>query len=175
MVDLPKKPETSTGISPETLAEPLPDTSFPGLDKDNLISQIDELENLLAAKKAEVEVEAEAKAQAKAKTIAEESILPRLNVGTDGIPVLVEPVAEEGFSSEKKQTLGPRLEVDNRSENKDEQIINDIIDKIDKEITEDLDELILMLKDSIIDEVKTRLLKELKIVKPDFYKNLKDK
>ncbi len=32
-----------------------------------------------------------------------------------------------------------------------------------------------MLKDSIIDEVKTRLLKELKIVKPDFYKNLKDK
>ncbi|HIF50415.1 MAG TPA: hypothetical protein EYQ42_02580 [Thiotrichaceae bacterium] len=175
MVDLPKKPETSTGISPETLAEPLPDTSFPGLDKDNLISQIDELENLLAAKKAEAEVEAEAKAQAKAKTIAEESTLPQLNVGTDGIPVLVEPVAEEGFSSEKKQTLGPRLEVDNRSENKDEQIINDIIDKIDKEITEDLDELILMLKDSIIDEVKTRLLKELKIVKPDFYKNLKDK
>ncbi len=88
MVDLPKKPETSTGISPETLAEPLPDTSFPGLDKDNLISQIDELENLLAAKKAEAEVEAEAKAQAKAKTIAEESTLPQLNVGTDGIPVL---------------------------------------------------------------------------------------
>jgi len=169
MVDLPKKPETpsgiSTGISPGTLVEPLPDTSFPELDKDNLISQIDELENLLATKKAEAEAEA----------IAEESILPRLNVGTDGIPVLVEPVAEEGFSSEKKQTLELQLEVDNRNENKDEQIINDIIDKIDKEITEDLDELILMLKDSIIDEVKTRLLKELKIVKPDFYKNLKDK
>ena len=37
---------------------------------------------------------------------------------------------------------------------KDDQLINDIIDKVDKEISEDLDELILMLKDSIIDEVK---------------------
>ncbi len=116
-----------------------PGTSLPELDQDNLIDQIDELEKLLAEKKAETQ----------------QTILPRLNVGTDGIPVLVEAVTEEGLSSDKTSSLS--------SLKKDDQLINDIIDKIDKEITEDLDELILMLKDSIIDEVKTRLLKELHI------------
>jgi hypothetical protein len=122
MVDSTKKPETSLPV-----------------DKDNLISQIDELEDLLAQKKTE----------------AQQTILPRLNVGTDGIPVLVEAVTEEGLDPDETQTLAGLK--------KDDQIINDIIDKIDKEITKDLDELILMLKDSIIDEVKTRLLKELHI------------
>ena len=78
--------------------------------------------------------------------------MPRLKVGTDGIPVLVETVTEEDISPEKAQAL-----------NKNNEIINDIINKVDKEITEDLDELIVMLKDSIIDEVKSRLLKELHI------------
>ncbi len=116
-----------------------PGSSLPELDQDNLINQIDELEKLLAEKKAE----------------AQRSVLPRLNVGTDGIPVLVEVVTEEGLTPNVKPTL--------ETLKKDDQFINDIIDKIDKEITEDLDELILMLKDSIIDEVKTRLLKELHI------------
>jgi hypothetical protein len=117
------------------------DAPLPKLDDGNLIGQIDELEALLAEKKAE----------------AQKTILPRINVGTDGIPVLVNAVSEEGLSPETTPIL------DDAKEN--DQIINDIIDKIDKEITEDLDELILMLKDSIIDEVKTRLLKELKINK----------
>lgn len=112
---------------------------LPELDDGNLIGQIDELEALLTEKKAE----------------AQKAILPRLNVGTDGIPILVEIIAEEGLDSDTTKT----------NVNKNEQIINDIIDKIDKEITKDLDELVLMFKDNIIDEVKTRLLKELKINK----------
>lgn len=123
-----------------------PDSILPDLNEGNLINQIDELEALLAEKKAE----------------AQQIILPKLNVGTDGIPVLVNTVTEEGISSDNI----PKL----HDEKDNDQVINDIIDKIDKEITEDLDELILMLKDSIIDEVKTRLLKELKINKDNLDK-----
>ncbi len=115
-----------------------PETLLP-VDKANLISQIDELETLLAEKKAE----------------AQQAALPRLNVGTDGIPILVEAVTDEDLNPDETQALA--------NLKKDDQMVNDIIDKIDKEISEDLDELILMLKDSIIDEVKTRLLKELHI------------
>lgn len=139
MVDSTKKPETPLSVN-----------------KDNLISQIDELENLLAEKKAEVQ----------------RATLPRLNVGTDGIPVLVETVTEEGFNPDESQTLTD-LKKDNQLI--DDNIINDIIDKIDKEITADLDELILMLKDSIIDEVKTRLLKELHINENGIDKNQNEK
>jgi hypothetical protein len=121
-------------------------------DRDNLINRIDELENLLAQKKAEAQ-------EAQQSEQIEQEELPRLNVGTDGIPVLVEAVTEEDLTHGNTQT---QVEANN-----DADVINDIIDKIDKEITEDLDELILMLKDSIIEEVKTRLLKELKINKDD--------
>ncbi len=134
MVDSTKKPETLLPV-----------------DKTNLISQIDELENLLAEKKTE----------------AQQSALPRLNVGTDGIPILVEAVIEEDLYSAETPALV--------SLKKDDQIVNDIIDKIDKEITEDLDELILMLKDSIIDEVKTRLLKGLHVNENSIDKNENDK
>jgi len=113
-----------------------PDNPVPDLDRNHLINRIDELEKLLTKKKAE----------------SKQTDLPRLKVGTDGIPVLVETVTEEDISPDKAQAL-----------NKDDEVINDIINKVDKEITEDLDELIVMLKDSIIDEVKTRLLKELHI------------
>lgn len=106
-------------------------------DRDNLINRIDELENLLAKKKAESQA---------AKS-------PRLKVGTDGIPVLVEMFDEERINLEQGRSL--------QDLEKDDHTINDIIDKIDKEISEDLDELIVMLKDSIIDEVKMRLIKEL--------------
>ncbi len=115
-----------------------PDNSMPELNQDNLINQIDELEELLAQKKAD----------------AQKSALPKLNFGTDGIPVLVNAVTEDDLKPDANSSL-------NSVKNNDE-FINDIIDKIDKEITEDLDELIVMLKDSIIDEVKTRLLTELK-------------
>lgn len=115
-----------------------PEDSMPELNQDNLINQIDELEELLAQKKAE----------------SQQTVLPKLNFGNDGIPVLVETVTEEGL----KPDVNPAIDTNK----KDDQFINDIIDKIDKEITEDLDELIVMLKDSIIDEVKTRLLTELK-------------
>jgi hypothetical protein len=123
-----------------------PDTSLPELNDGNLISQIDELESLLAEKKAE----------------AQKKELPRLSVGTDGIPVLVEAVTEEDFNADESQTLDDPKKDDQII---DDQIINDIIDKIDNEITKDLDDLILILKDSIIDEVKTRLLKELNMNK----------
>jgi hypothetical protein len=132
MVDETNKPEGSSPIQE---------------GEDNLIKQIDELEALLAQKKAEAQ---------------KQNILPKINVGTDGIPVLVEAVTEEG------------LNLDNTSEfskkrNEDE-LINDIINKIDKEITQDLDELILILKDSIIEEVKTKLLKELNLNKDNLKK-----
>ncbi len=113
--------------------EPLSDS-----DRDNLINRIDELEKLLANKKAETQ----------------QANLPRLKVGTDGIPILVENITEEDISRTGKEQSLNTLD-------KDDQIINDIINKVDKEIAEDLDELIVMLKDSIIDEVKTQLLKEL--------------
>ncbi len=110
-------------------------------DRNNLINRIDELEGLLAKKKAE----------------SKQAKLPRLKVGTDGIPVLVDP-----FDAE---TLSPDLDREFKQIKRDDQLINDIINKVDKEISADLDELILLLKDSIIDEVKTRLLKEFQINK----------
>lgn len=130
------------------------DGLLPENQQDNLINQIDELENLLAEKKAEAR---EIQKQQKEK----KPVLPRLNVGTDGIPVLVETVTDDDLFTENRPT----------NDNKDDQFINEIINKIDKEITEDLDELILMLKDSIIDEVKTRLLKELKTNKDNSNEN----
>jgi predicted component of type VI protein secretion system len=130
------------------------DGSLPELDQDNLINQIDELENLLSQKKAAAQ--------------AQQPVLPRLNVGTDGIPVLVEAVTEEDMVTHA-QPANNDLKNDDAKNN--DQFINEIIDKIDKEITEDLDELILMLKDSIIDEVKTRLLQELKTNKDNSNEN----
>lgn len=127
---------------------------LPKLDEGNLIKQIDELEVLLAEKKAE--------AEAQKKSREAEPILPRLNVGTDGIPVLVEAVTEEQLATNGSSP--------NAIKNEDE-LVTDIIEKIDKEITEDLDELILMLKDSIIDEVKTRLIKELHLNENSLNKN----
>ncbi len=114
-----------------------PDESLSNADRGSLINRIDELEELLAKKNAETQ----------------NANLPRLRVGTDGIPVLVQTVAEEGITPGDVQTLNTL--------NKDDQIINDIINKVDEEISKDLEELVFILKDSIIDEVKTRLLKEL--------------
>ena len=134
-----------------------PDNLSSGLQQENLIDQIDELENLLTEKKAEAQELQKENNQEQQKTA-----LPRLNVGTDGIPVLVNTVNEDDlFANETKKD----------ESNKNDEFINEIIDKIDKEITEDLDELILMLKDSIIDEVKTRLLKELKTNKDNSNEN----
>ena len=130
------------------------DDSIPEIQQDNLINQIDELENLLAQKKAEAQ-------EIQKQQTEQKPVLPRLNVGTDGIPVLVETVTEDDLFAHENPT----------NEKKDDEFINEIIDKIDKEITEDLDELILMLKDSIIDEVKTRLLKELKTNKDNSNEN----
>ena len=130
-----------------------PDHSLPAQQQDNLINQIDELESLLAEKKAEAQQIQEEQLQEQ----QQESALPRMTVGTDGIPVLVETVTEDDLFAHE---LAANDEQDEPYKNNE--FINEIIDKIDKEITEDLDELILMLKDSIIDEVKTRLLKELK-------------
>ena len=115
-----------------------PDSAVPELDKTVLLNRIDELEKLLAEKKA-----------------ATEKQTPRLKVGTDGIPVLVDAVTEE--------ELDPPVGNSLHALKQDNEIINDIINKVDKEISQDLDELIVLLKDSIIDEVKTRLLKELQI------------
>jgi len=112
-------------------------TALSSSERDNLISRIDELERLLARKKA----------------ASQQTNLPRIKVGTDGIPILIEAVTEKDINTDQSQTLN--------TIDKDDQIISDIIDKVDQEITADLDELVLMLKDSIIDEVKTRLLKEL--------------
>ncbi len=110
-------------------------------DRNNLINRIDELEQLLAKKKTE----------------SRQAKLPRLKVGTDGIPVLVDPVNIDELDMEQEQVF--------KQIEQDDQLINDIINKVDKEISGDLDELILMLKDSIIDEVKTRLLKEFHVSK----------
>lgn len=129
------------------------DGSLPAEQQNNLINQIDELENLLAEKKAEAQQTQEKQQQEQ----QQEPALPRMTVGTDGIPVLVEAVTEDDLFAHKDPANGGQDEP-----YKNDEFINEIIDKIDKEITEDLDELILMLKDSIIDEVKTRLLKELK-------------
>jgi hypothetical protein len=127
------------------------DGSLPAQQQDNLINQIEELENLLAEKKAEAQLIQESQQQ------EQEPALPRMTVGTDGIPVLVEAVSEDDLFAHENPVHDEQDEP-----YKNDEFINEIIDKIDKEITEDLDELILMLKDSIIDEVKTRLLQELK-------------
>lgn len=130
-----------------------PEGSLPELEQDNLINQIDELESLLTEKKAEAQDTQQEKQN--------EQPLPRLNVGTDGIPVLVDTVTEDDLFAHEQ--------IENNK--KDDEYINEIIDKIDKEITEDLDELILMLKDSIVNEVKTRLLEELKTKKDNSNEN----
>ncbi len=117
--------------SSHTPPKPLSDS-----DRNNLVNKIDELEDLLAKKKTE----------------SKQAKLPRLKVGTDGIPVLVDLFTQDDLNQDLEQTF--------KQIDKDDQLINDIIDKVDKEISEDLDELIIMLKDSIIDEVKTRLIKE---------------
>ena len=104
--------------------------------REELIGRIEELENLLAKKKAE--------SQKKTGT--------RLKFGTDGIPVLDELVDENTITDDDTSA---------RQERENNEVINEIIDKLDQEISQDLDELIVTLKDSIIDEVKTRLLKEL--------------
>lgn len=122
--------------SPKSPPEHLADS-----DRNNLANRIDELEQLLAKKKKE----------------SKQAKLPRLKVGTDGIPVLVDP-----FNAEN---LNPDLDREFKQIKSDDQLINDIINKVDKEISADLDELIFLLKDSIIDEVKTRLLKEFQINK----------
>ncbi len=122
--------------SSHTPPKPLSDS-----DRNNLVNRIDELEQLLAKKKTE----------------SKQAKLPRLKVGTDGIPVLVDLFSQDDLNQDLEQTFE---QID-----KDDQLINDIIDKVDKEISGDLDELILMLKDSIIDEVKTRLLEEFHIKK----------
>ncbi|MFT5395192.1 MAG: hypothetical protein ACI85N_000375 [Gammaproteobacteria bacterium] len=117
--------------SSQTPPKPLSDS-----DRNNLVNRIDELEELLAKKKTE----------------SKQAKLPRLKVGTDGIPVLVDLFTQDDLNQDLEQTF--------KQIDKDDQLINDIIDKVDKEISGDLDELILMLKDSIIDEVKTRLIEE---------------
>ena len=139
-----------------------PGSPLPGQQQDNLINQIDELENLLTEKKAEAQEIQEKQNQEQ----QQESVLPRMTVGTDGIPVLVETVTEDDLFAHEN----PANDKENDLKKNDE-FINEIIDKIDKEITEDLDELILMLKDSIIDEVKTRLLQELKTSKDNSNEN----
>ncbi len=117
-----------------------------GSDRNSLVNRIDELEQLLAKKKAE----------------SKEAKLPRLRVGTDGIPVLVDHYTLDDLNPDQEQAF--------KQIEKDDQLINDIIDKVDKEISGDLDELILMLKDSIIDEVKTRLLEEFHMKKDNIDK-----
>ena len=102
-------------------------------NRTNLLNRIDELETLLAKKKAEVK-----------------DTTPRIKVGTDGIPVLFD---EFDFQNED--------EIENAATNTDQAIIEDIINKVDEDVSKDLDELIGLLKNSIIDEVKNRLLKEL--------------
>ena len=122
--------------SSHTPPKPLTDS-----DRNNLVNRIDELEQLLAKKKTE----------------SKQAKLPRLKVGTDGIPVLVDLFTQDDLNQDLEQTF--------KQIEQDDQLINDIIDKVDKEISGDLDELILTLKDSIIDEVKTRLLEEFHIKK----------
>lgn len=107
-------------------------------ERDELVSRIDELERLLAEKKAE----------------ANRTGQLHMKVGTDGIPVL-----EDLFESDTLDAMPGPVQLEVRSKNNE--IVEDIIDKVDQEISQDLDELIAILKNSIIDEVKNRLLKEL--------------
>jgi len=116
-------------------------------DQDNqnptLIKKIDELETLIRQQK---------------EKSAERNNITRLKVGTDGIPLLEDIVTEESVT-DKDQSADPLAQID-------EQQINEIINRIDMDISSDLEELIKLLKNSIIDELKTDLLKELKNSKP---------
>ena len=108
-------------------------------DRNQLLGRIVELETLLDRKKTQMKREQNA---AKVE-------MPRLKVGTDGIPVLTDTVSKESLQ-------------DDGSNINDEDLVNEIIARIDKEVSQDLDDLVIMLKDSIIDDVKARLLSELK-------------
>lgn len=112
------------------------ETKLSESDRHQLLQRIDELEKLLARKKPESK---------KVKT-------PKLKIGTDGIPVLVNPVVAADVN--KNTSIPGAIK-------KDDAVIDDIIGKINQEISHDLDELIILLKDSIIDKVKMRLLSEL--------------
>ena len=107
-------------------------------DRDELVSRIDELEQLLAEKKAE----------------ASRAGKLHMKVGTDGIPVL-EDLFEPGNVDIQNSST------DASTVTREHEIVEEIIDKVDREISQDLDELIAILKNSIIDEVKTRLMHEL--------------
>ena len=108
-------------------------------DRNQLLGRIVELETLLDRKKTEM----------KREQTAAKVEMPRLKVGTDGIPVLTDTVSKESLQ-------------DDGSNINDEDLVNEIIARIDKEVSQDLDDLVIMLKDSIIDDVKARLLSELK-------------
>ena len=118
--------------SSKTLSKHLSDT-----DRNNLVNRIDELEQFLAKKK----------------TASKQAKLPRLKVGTDRVPVLVDLFNVENLNRDTNREF--------KQTKHDDQLINDIINKDDKEISADLDELIFTLKESIIDDLKIRLLKEL--------------
>lgn len=107
------------------------------LDKNKLIHRIDELEKLLARKK-----------ESKQKIDN-----PRFKIGEDGIPILIETVSDDDIDTQLSDTL-QHIQQDNK-------IVDEIISKVEKEISQDLDDLIVMLKDSIIDDVKSRILSEL--------------
>ncbi len=107
-------------------------------ERGELVSRIDELERLLAEKKAE----------------ANRTGQLHMKVGTDGIPVL-----EDLFEADTFNSMSDPDQVESLA--RDNEVVEDIINKVDKEISQDLDELIAILKNSIIDEVKTRLMQEL--------------
>ncbi|MEQ8288703.1 MAG: hypothetical protein RIB78_03155 [Gammaproteobacteria bacterium] len=121
------------------MADENDDSREPGnAERAELVSRIDELERLLAEKKAE----------------ANRTGQLHMKVGTDGIPVL-----EDLFEADKSDSMLDPDQVESLA--RDNEVVEDIINKVDKEISQDLDELIAILKSSIIDEVKTRLMKEL--------------
>lgn len=121
------------------MADENDDSREPGnAERGELVSRIDELERLLAEKKAE----------------ANRTGQLHMKVGTDGIPVLEDLFETDTFISMPDPD---QLE----SQARDNEVVEDIINKVDKEISQDLDELIAILKNSIIDEVKTRLMQEL--------------
>ena len=107
-------------------------------ERGELVSRIDELERLLVEKKAE----------------ANRTGQLQIKVGTDGIPLL-----EDLFESDALDTMPNSDELESTA--RDNEVVEEIINKVDKEISQDLDELIAILKNSIIDEVKKRLMKEL--------------
>ncbi len=107
-------------------------------DRDELVSRIDELEQLLAEKKAE----------------ANQAGKLHMKVGTDGIPVLEDQFEPDSLGTQRSST-------ERSAVTREHEIVEEIIDKVDREISQDLDELIAILKNSIIDEVKTRLMHEL--------------